>query len=48
VQLEKQRLGFLQSAENKTRIKITTITSQRNAVGRAFHIDNLEVNTIGG
>lgn len=48
VQLEKQRFGFLQSAENKTRVKITTIASQRSAVGRAFRIDNLEVNTIGG
>lgn len=48
VQLEKQRLGFRQAADHQTRLKLTTVTSQRNAVGRAFRIDNVEVNTIGG
>jgi hypothetical protein len=47
-QIEKQRLIFSQSPDKNTRLKLTTIATQRSAVGRAFRIDNVEVNTIGG
>jgi hypothetical protein len=47
-QMEKQRLIFSQSTNKNTRIKLTTVATQRSAVGHSFRIDNVEVNTVGG
>lgn len=47
-QLEKQRLIFRQSPNKDTRVQLSTVATQRSAVGRSFRIDNVEVNTIGG
>lgn len=48
VQMDKTRMAFVQSADEQTHIKVTTVTSQKDLVGKKFEIENVEVVTGGG
>ncbi len=47
-QMEKTRIIFRQSPNTDTQVRLSTITSQRNYVGKKFQIANVELVTLGG
>jgi hypothetical protein len=46
--LDKQRIIFRRSADQQAHVRVSAVTSQRAYLGKKFHIENLEVVTIGG
>jgi len=46
--LDKQRLIFRHSADQSVHVRVATVTSQKQYVGKKFQVDNVEVVTTGG